>query len=562
MVRANAGDIINFDIETIESERLSIYIHAAVCWFELAIPLATEVVEKDMKAAARAIAKRVIFSRAFPSGLRDSVLAAVAKRRLAHQPKSIIAKEIVPGPCRICGGALHPHRDGGHSYATAWAGRFAQVFACRSCGHKQFLPDLTDADLAEVYSTSYFINDDERKIYVDMYALDYNATVNEIHASLAKWGFSGGYRLHEFGCGTGLSVHQLRKKGVEASGSDWSTIAIGFGQEQGNQHIFVENINTVKEMAGTHLDVIFTNHVIEHLPDPVSFLSNLKPLMNDQSVIIMRFPNGDGAINRALGMFYDPLFYFPHHIHYFGPTSITIAAERAGLKVLSVKATTRAVPDLLDAARPSLEGDVHERIRRAAEAFDTEELEVIFALPSSSRFPDRSVERAVARGIATPELGRVAEWNNHDGFYSQGGPWRFHALPNPDDPTAPFEGEQPMHYSPEGGYWYFGESAIGDHWLQSSPGQGRPALDFLAPDNGRYSFEVDMAARFMGGPPINLSAEANGTLLWTHTLSQASPHTERFDLDLKQGERITFVASNPPGAGMQRAVCLVKVDRA
>jgi len=135
-------------------------------------------------------------------------------------------------------------------------------------------------------------------------------------------------------------------------------------------------------------------------------------------------------------------------------------------------------------------------------------------------------------------------------------------LSNLDDPTAPFEGEQSMHYSPEGGYWYYGEAAIGDHWLQSSPGQGRPALDFLAPENGKYSFEVDMAARFMGGPPIILSAEFDGTLLWSHTLSQSNPHTEHFDLDLKQGARITFVASNPPGAGMQRAVCLVKVDRA
>ena len=515
-----------------------------------------------MKHMARAFAKRMIFSRAFPARLRDSVLNAVAKRRPAHRPQLVVANEIVAGPCRICGGVLHPHRDFGHGYGAAWAGRYVQVFACGSCGHKQFLPDLTDADLAAVYSTSYFINDAERKLYVDMYALDYNATVNEIHASLATWGFSGAYRLHEFGCGTGLSVHQLRKKGVEATGSDWSTIAIGFGQEQGNQHVFLENINTVKEMAGTHLDVIFTNHVIEHLPDPVSFLSNLKSLMNDQSVIIMRFPNGDGAINRALGMFYDPLFYFPHHIHYFGPKSISIAAERAGLKVLSVTATTRAVPDLLDAARPNLEGDVHERIRRAAEAYDTEELEVVFALPSSTRLPDRSVELAVARSIATPEPGRVADWNNHDGFYVRGGPWRFRAVSNLDDPKAPFEGEQAMQYAPEGGYWYYGEAAIGDHWLQSSPGQGRPALDFLAPETGKYRFEVEMAARFMGGPPVVLSAECKGTSLWSHVLRQASPLTERFDLDLQQGEHVTFIASNPPGAGMQRAVCLVKVDRA
>jgi SAM-dependent methyltransferase len=512
---------------------------------------------------ARALVRRVVHSRLFPQGLRARLLSRLLRRRLARQSRIVVMPQIEAGPCRICGGKLFAHRDGGHAYNAVWDGRYAQVFACGSCSHKQFLPDLTDKDLASVYSTGYFVTDSERQLYVDLYALDYNATVNEIHASLAEWGMTGGYRLHEFGCGTGLSVHQLRKKGVDATGSDWSTIAIGFGQEQGNAHISLENLNTVKEMMGTHLDVIFTNHVIEHLPNPVAFLSGLKPLMGENSLVIMRFPNGDGAINRALGMFYDPLFYFPHHIHYFSPKSITIAAERAGLKVLSVKATTRAVPDLLDAAKPELKGDIHARLRAAADSLDTEELEVVFALQSSHRYPLANVEAAVARGVAAVEPGRVARWNNHDGFYiNEGAIWRFRALLEEGDTQLSPTGDVPMGFSPQGGYWHYGDAAIGDHWLQSTPEKGRPALDFVAPETGSYHFEVDMAARFMGGPPICLSATAKGQALWNHVLSRPTPYTERFDLSLNAGEAVTFIASNPPGAGMQRAVCFVKVDLA
>lgn len=514
-----------------------------------------------MRAGLKSLARRVVYSRIFPNGLRTRVLNQVSQRRLANQPKSVVATDIVAGPCRICAGPLHPHHDGGHGYGVVWAGRYAQVFACSSCGHKQFLPDLTDKDLAAVYSTGYFVNDSERQLYVDLYALDYNSTVNEIHATAAAWGMTGAFRLHEFGCGTGLSVHQFRKKGVEATGSDWSTIAIGFGQEQGNEHISLENVNTVKEMVGQHLDVLFTNHVIEHLPDPVEFLRGLKPLMNDKSLIIMRFPNGDGAINRSLGMFYDPLFYFPHHIHYFSPKSITIAAERAGLKVLSVKATTRCVPDLLDAARPGLEGDVHARIRTAADNYDTEELEVVFSLGSSPRFPDSSVEKAVARSLVLGGGGKAAEWNNHDGFYEAGSPWQFRKLPNLGSDNEVADAEQAMSYTTEGGYWYYGEAAIGDHWLQAAPGQGRPALSFIAPAAGRYEFEIEMAARFMGGPPIYLALEVAGTQQWEHLLSQASPIKQQITLDLAEGEPVTVIARNPEDAGMQRAVCLIKVNR-
>lgn len=45
VVQAKPGDIINFDVKTIKSEWPSLYIHAAVRWFELAKPLTTGPVE-------------------------------------------------------------------------------------------------------------------------------------------------------------------------------------------------------------------------------------------------------------------------------------------------------------------------------------------------------------------------------------------------------------------------------------------------------------------------------------------------------------------------------------
>jgi hypothetical protein len=173
------------------------------------------------------------------------------------------------------------------------------------------------------------------------------------------------------------------------------------------------------------------------------------------------------------------------------------------------------------------------------------------------------VEAAVARGVAAVEPGRVSRWNNHDGFYiNEGAIWRFRALLEEGDTQLSPTGDVPMGFSPEGGYWHYDDAAIGDHWLQATPEKGRPALDFVAPQAGTYHFEVDMAARFMGGPPICLSATAKDQRLWEHELSRPSPTTERFDISLNAGEAVTFIASNPPGAGMQRAVCFVKVDLA
>lgn len=490
--------------------------------------------------------KRVVFSRYAPPWLGPRLVQAMRQRSVLLRTRE---QPITPGPCRICGGGQALHRDGGHAHAAVYKARFVRLFGCSACGHKQFLPDLTDQDLADVYSRGYWASDSEPAVYEAHYRAAHNVTAAAVVRSLAALGLHAPLRLHEFGCGTGLTVHHLRRMGIDATGSDWSPTAIGFGQAQGNRFIQQENANTLSQMRGQALDVVFTNHVLEHLPDPVGFFSKLKPLLHPGSVVFMRVPNGDALANRRFGMVFDPLFYFPHHVHYFSPRSLLLCAERAGMKVLRLVATPRITPALLGAAL----GDVAvgpEQVAAAEQAYQTEELEIVAALGASGRFPERSVEAARAIEPAPRDGAPLFDHSHYEEFYRADTPWSRLC-------RRPEGALEPMAYSPLANFFHYDSASIGDAWLQNGDGF-QPVLRFRAPRAGRYRFVLSCAARFIGGLPATLLLEHEGALQRREVLEGPAPRQIVHVAQLGAGQTLDITTDGPP---TQRLVCVAGVRR-
>jgi len=117
-----------------------------------------------------------------------------------------------------------------------------------------------------------------------------------------------------------------------------------------------------------------------------------------------------------------------------------------------------------------------------------------------------------------------------------------------------------MEFSRLGNNYYRGDAAIGDHWLQVSPKGHAPVLSFRAPAHGRYRFALEAAARFIGGPPVVLSILAGVVPILELHLSSPAPIRRMFEHRLNAGEEVRFIAEATP-AGMQRAICIVNVDR-
>jgi SAM-dependent methyltransferase len=459
------------------------------------------------------------------------------------------------GNCRICGGALAAHIEQGGPLFARFRGLSAQLAACEACGHKQFVPDLRDEDLADVYGGAYWGSDGvDRRLYTSLYEAPENGVANGLARTLADWGMTSRARVHEFGCGSGLTMHHIAKLGFDASGSDWAPDAIAFANERGFQRATVENANTVANWEKASLDVIFTSHWLEHIPDPISSLKRFVPLLRPDGLLVMLLPNGDGIVNRRLGMSFDPFYYFPHHIHYFSVASLIETVERAGYQVLSIRTTQRYTPGVLSAATGTPPGaDLEAEAGRLARNFLTEELEIVAAPVGTGRTPRANVAAARALGgrelPPEPAVEAGDAWAN--AFYKGGGGWTAGAEPDQGPAT------EVLSWSPDANCYYWDDARIGDNYLEDGA-RHHPVLTWRAPRDGNYTLSLGYGLRMTDMGSVWLKAEGGGFSLDEEVLTYGTTR-QTATLSMRRGETFKIRVRSPEGQIGQRCLVFARI---
>lgn len=115
----------------------------------------------------------------------------------------------------------------------------------------------------------------------------------------------------DFGCGTGHLDILLARKGRTIHGIDLNPLAITIANslreseiEQVKKNLFFSEIDVTKNASNTRYDVIWSNHVFEHIYDPSPILLALNNWAEKNAFILITVP---------LGLAYDD----PDHIHHF-----------------------------------------------------------------------------------------------------------------------------------------------------------------------------------------------------------------------------------------------------
>lgn len=95
------------------------------------------------------------------------------------------------------------------------------------------------------------------------------------------------------------------------------------------RHIYFQSIRTASNDFGGLVDFAFSNQVIEHVVDPVDFLSEIYSLLADDGIAVIGTPNGDDILLEALPDIFPQFFYRDQHRWIFDRTSIAKCSEAA-----------------------------------------------------------------------------------------------------------------------------------------------------------------------------------------------------------------------------------------
>tara|TARA_B100001093_G_scaffold520132_1_gene612979 strand:+ start:1127 stop:1876 length:750 start_codon:yes stop_codon:yes gene_type:complete len=148
---------------------------------------------------------------------------------------------------------------------------------------------------------------------------------------IVRWvGQMSAGKLLDIGCGPGWFLSSLGdewdKHGVEIS-SFAANLASKYAK------VFNGNLENYNE---SNFDIIVMNHVIEHLPDPISALKKIKRILKKSGKLILGTPDFDSAAARRYGDNFR-LLHDPTHVSLFSQESMYRCLRDLGFHIDDVE---------------------------------------------------------------------------------------------------------------------------------------------------------------------------------------------------------------------------------
>ncbi len=190
-------------------------------------------------------------------------------------------------PCPVCGGENYrPYIYLAYSLGE----KTFDLVRCKRCGLVRVDPMPSVEAVRALYSGEYFESDFScgvrKGTYLESEAMrvgEYREILNEIR----KLRPSG--RLLEIGCAAGSFLKYAERSGYEVEGVDVSEWASSMAREQFGIKVNVGRLMEVG-FADESFDVVFCGDLLEHEPDPVGFLREVRRVLKPGGIIAIKAP--------------------------------------------------------------------------------------------------------------------------------------------------------------------------------------------------------------------------------------------------------------------------------
>ena len=245
--------------------------------------------------------------------------------------------------CQICGSFKCRFLLKGQDRLLGLPGEF-RVMVCEDCGIKFTDPKSIKLDLKEYYPDQY----SPYKVGSNGLATKSASLAERIKIGLKKSPLGPilrriantnevyipnlplGSKVLEIGCASGNFLFSLRSRGWDLYGVEMSKFAAIEANKRGLK-VFCGILEEAKFQDG-FFNAIFAYHVVEHLPDPISTLKEIKRVLAKDSYFIFSIPNAECWEFKVFKSRWYALD-LPRHLYHFGPSSIKKVLDKGGFEI-------------------------------------------------------------------------------------------------------------------------------------------------------------------------------------------------------------------------------------
>jgi len=230
--------------------------------------------------------------------------------------------------CPLCGAA---------GARLRYPGNPLPVRQC-ACGMVFLSPQPSPEQLREIYGSDYYLSlgisgqDDEavRGMKKETFRRQFEAI-----AAGAKPG-----RVLDVGCASGFFMEAATEAGWEAYGVELS----GFAAELARSRFGDRVRHGTLEEAGypdAFFDVVTLFDLLEHVPDPRSFLAEVRRVLRPGGRLLLVLPNAASLSARLMGRHWS--HYNAEHLHYFTPETVAVLLCACGFEVEGVASAPKCL---------------------------------------------------------------------------------------------------------------------------------------------------------------------------------------------------------------------------
>jgi 2-polyprenyl-3-methyl-5-hydroxy-6-metoxy-1,4-benzoquinol methylase len=163
-------------------------------------------------------------------------------------------------------------------------------------------------------------------------------------------------RLLEIGIGSGRLLQAASQAGWCAVGIEASSAVAAHVRQRYGVPVFAGLIEEYDNSFGHKFDVVIMNHVLEHIPDPVTALSKVRDLLKPDGILHLAVPN----IECWEAHFPGWTSYEPYHLFYFGRDSLTTLLRQCSYRIHSIQSYEPFSGWVNTLLRTALETDRHQ----------------------------------------------------------------------------------------------------------------------------------------------------------------------------------------------------------